>query len=124
MTSTLSQIVNAIAAGRNFIESVQRPDGSWYGSWGCCFTYASWFGLEGLTTAGMPSDAPAVVRGVRFLLAHQNENGGWGEDFSSCYDKTYAVHGAEDYGQVRVVTFLLPQKAFATMVVWFACAPL
>ena len=59
-----AEISHAIAAGRNFIESVQRPDGSWYGSWGCCFTYGSWFGLEGLTTAGLPSDSPAVVRGV------------------------------------------------------------
>jgi squalene cyclase len=100
----VAQILRAITAGRDFIESVQRPDGSWYGSWGCCFTYASWFGLEGLTSAGMPSDAPAVVRGVRFLLAHQNENGGWGEDFSSCYDKIYAAHGANDYGQVSLAT--------------------
>jgi hypothetical protein len=22
----------------------QRGDGSWYGSWGVCFTYAIWFG--------------------------------------------------------------------------------
>jgi hypothetical protein len=35
------------------------------------------------------------------LLSHQNENGGWGEDFSSCYDKEYAPRGAEDYGTVR-----------------------
>lgn len=51
--------------------------------------------------AGMHYDAPAIVRGVHFLLSHQNENGGWGEDFSSCYDKTYAARGAEHYGQVR-----------------------
>lgn len=25
--------------GRRFIRSIQRPDGSWYGSWGVCFTY-------------------------------------------------------------------------------------
>ena len=35
------------------------------------------------------------------MLSHQNENGGWGEDFSSCYDKEYAPRGAEDYGTVR-----------------------
>lgn len=25
---------------------IQRPDGSWYGSWGICFTYGTWFGIE------------------------------------------------------------------------------
>ncbi|MBE1616088.1 hypothetical protein IDF54_14630, partial [Flavobacterium sp. SaA2.13] len=24
----------------------QRPDGSWYGSWGVCFTYASFFAMQ------------------------------------------------------------------------------
>ena len=28
--------------------SIQRPDGSWYGSWGVCFTYGTWFGIEAL----------------------------------------------------------------------------
>ena len=51
--------------------------------------------------AGERADSAAVSRGVRFLLSHQNENGGWGEDFSSCYDKEYAPRGAEDYGTVR-----------------------
>jgi UPF0716 family protein affecting phage T7 exclusion len=50
--------------------------------------------------AGERADSAAVSRGVRFLLSHQNENGGWGEDFSSCYDKEYAPRGAEDYGTV------------------------
>ena len=63
----------------------------------------------------MPSDAPAVVRGVSFLLAHQNENGGWGEDFSSCYDKVYAAHGAEDYGQVRLVTGFIQLLLFCVV---------
>ncbi|KAB1218235.1 Amyrin synthase LUP2 [Morella rubra] len=27
-------------------------DGSWYGSWGICFVYATWFALVGLEAAG------------------------------------------------------------------------
>ena len=38
---------------------------------------------------------------VNFLLSHQNENGGWGEDFSSCYNKAYALKGAELYGDAQ-----------------------
>ena len=33
---------------QRLLKSIQRDDGSWYGSWGCCFTYAGWFGIEGL----------------------------------------------------------------------------
>lgn len=32
------------------------------------------------------------------MLSKQRDNGGWGEDFSSCYDKDYAQNGMESYG--------------------------
>ncbi len=37
-------ISKALANGKKFLKSIQREDGSWYGSWACCFTYATWFG--------------------------------------------------------------------------------
>lgn len=37
-------ITRALGLGRAYVERVQRPDGSWYGSWGVCFTYGAWFG--------------------------------------------------------------------------------
>lgn len=208
----------------------QRRDGSWYGSWACCFTYGTWFGVEGLVAAGEPlsrgmatdrpdtppvssigipvspssesdyfflasghqkgaifsfklffiftigcanlkmvprkgrlphayddhrgnrprqvfrwyfrvpqsclcllsnipreqpsssspptpspwskpppcfpplnhtfpaADSPSIQRAVAFLLRHQNANGGWGEDFRSCFDKEYPKEGMELYG--------------------------
>jgi len=92
-----------------------------YGSWACCFTYGCWFGVEGLVTAGEPIDSPALKLCCKFLLSHQRENGGklsynikhafirkklislfiikgWGEDFTSCYDKNYAEKGMYSYG--------------------------
>jgi len=89
----------AIRAGRRFIKSIQRPDGSWYGSWGCCFTYGTWFGVEGLVLSGEAPGSPALKKACTFLLSKQNENGGWGEDFTSCYDKAYAEKGMERYGR-------------------------
>ena len=32
-------------------------------------------------------------RAVAFLEKHQRLNGGWGEDFSSCYNKDISAHG-------------------------------
>jgi len=87
-----AEVGSAIAAGARFIKSIQREDGSWYGSWGVCFTYGTWFGIEGLAAVG-EADGPEVARAVRFLLAHQNDDGGWGESYLSCMDKAYAEEG-------------------------------
>jgi squalene/oxidosqualene cyclase-like protein len=92
------EVLNAIQAGRKFLKSIQRNDGSWYGSWGVCFTYGTWFGIEGLITAGEDTTSPAVEKAVNFLLSKQNSNGGWGESYVACVDKAYPVDGTGCYG--------------------------
>ena len=93
------EVDSAIRSGVAFMKSIQRGDGSWYGSWGCCFTYGTWFGIEGLVAAGEnPRTSSAIQTACTFLLDHQLENGGWGEDFTSCYDKSYAAEGAKLWG--------------------------
>lgn len=91
-------IQESIDKGRSFLKSVQRQDGSWYGSWACCFTYGTFFGVEGLVKCGEPPYSPNILRACEFLLRHQRSNGGWGEDFTSCYDKDYAKNGMKLYG--------------------------
>lgn len=93
-----AEVDRAIRRGRSFIKSIQRPDGSWYGSWGCCFTYGTWFGVEGLVLSGEPAGSDHLRRACAFLLAKQNANGGWGEDFTSCYNKAYARDGMARFG--------------------------
>jgi len=85
------EVNKAISDGVHFILGVQRPDGSWYGSWGVCFTYGAWFGLTGLAAAGLTHNGcHAIKRGVNFLLERQGANGGWGESYLSCQDKVYS----------------------------------
>ncbi|MBW2262549.1 MAG: terpene cyclase/mutase family protein [Deltaproteobacteria bacterium] len=79
----------AVSRGREYLLSSQNPDGSWYGSWGVCFTYGTWFGTWGLLAAGLEPGAPALRRAVRFLLSHQNPDGGWGEHWTSCTELRY-----------------------------------
>lgn len=84
------EIRRSIARGARFIEEMQRDDGSWFGCWGNCFTYGCWFGIEGLLIAGRKPTCKAIQKCVKFLLGKQNPDGGWGEDFASCFNREYA----------------------------------
>ncbi|KAJ9691008.1 hypothetical protein PVL29_013261 [Vitis rotundifolia] len=86
------EVDNFIEKATRYVENVQRPDGSWYGGWGVCFTYAAWFALSGLVAVGKTySNSKTVSKGVNFLLSKQKANGGWGESYLSCPDMVY-VH--------------------------------
>lgn len=76
-----------------YILKAQRKDGSWFGSWAVCFTYATMFALESLHLAGYHYDnCPAVRKACEFLLSKQNikTDGGWGESFDSCVTGQYS----------------------------------
>ncbi|GLT28253.1 hypothetical protein SLA2020_031990 [Shorea laevis] len=84
------EIEKFIANAVHYLENVQMRDGSWYGCWGVCFTYGSWFALGGLAAAGKTyNNCLAMRKGVEFLLKTQRENGGWGESYKSCPEKKY-----------------------------------
>ncbi|KAJ7009952.1 lupeol synthase-like isoform X1 [Populus alba x Populus x berolinensis] len=84
------EIQNSIINGVKFIEELQKPDGSWYGNWGICFIYGTWFALGGLAAAGKTySNCLAVRKGVDFLLGSQRDDGGWGESYLSGPKKEY-----------------------------------
>jgi cycloartenol synthase len=93
------QLQKAIADGVHFILGCQRPDGSWYGSWGVCFTYGAWFGICGLVAAGVTWNGTcALKRAVQFLLDRQGEDGGWGESYLACQDKVWSpLEGGESH---------------------------
>ncbi|GLU10489.1 hypothetical protein SLE2022_272880 [Rubroshorea leprosula] len=84
------EIEECIAKGIDFIESIQLLDGSWYGSWGVCFTYGTWFGIKGLVAAGRTfQNCYSIRRACDFLLSKQLDNGGWGESYLSAQNKVY-----------------------------------
>lgn len=78
----------------DFIERTQQPDGSWYGSWGVCFTYGTWFGIKGLVAGGRTYQNSNSIRiACEFLLSKQLVSGGWGESYLSSQDKVYTNLG-------------------------------
>jgi lanosterol synthase len=65
-----------------WIKTDQRPDGSWYGSWGICFTYAGMFALESLASMGETYEtSKASKAGCEFLVSKQRADGGWSESY-------------------------------------------
>ena len=90
------EIRKAIREGLGFILKQQKPDGSWYGGWAVCFTYATWFGVEAITRVkgkGFYDDrllADCINRACAFLVAKQKSDGGWGETFESCSKLVYS----------------------------------
>lgn len=71
-----------IRRATNWIKSNQRPDGSWYGSWGICFTYATMFALESMASIGETYATSRVSKaGCDFLVSKQREDGGWSESY-------------------------------------------
>lgn len=87
------EIARALDGALKYIRNAQRPDGSWYGSWGICFTYAGMFALESLASVGETYTTSARVRkACNFLFGKQNSDGGWGESYKSCESGEYVPH--------------------------------
>ncbi|GAA5907380.1 lanosterol synthase ERG7 [Sporobolomyces salmoneus] len=86
------EIISTSTRAIEWIKRKQRADGSWYGSWGICFTYATMFSIESLALAGETYENSEYVRkACGFLLSKQMEDGGWGESYKSCETEQY-VH--------------------------------
>ncbi|OAY76872.1 Cycloartenol synthase [Ananas comosus] len=84
------EIDSCIKKAANFIEKIQEPNGSWYGSWAVCFTYGTWFGVKGLIATGRTYENSSCIRkACDFLLSKELPSGGWGESYLSCQDKVY-----------------------------------
>ncbi|CAD5328004.1 unnamed protein product [Arabidopsis thaliana] len=85
------EVERFITKGVKYIEDFQMVDGSWYGNWGVCFIYGTFFAVRGLVAGGKRyNNCEAIRRAVRFILDTQNPEGGWGESYLSCPTKKYS----------------------------------
>jgi squalene-hopene/tetraprenyl-beta-curcumene cyclase len=90
-----------------FLIRNQSDDGAWWCRWWAGYLAGTGFVLEAMAALGLgvgvqpTSDDPLVrrarrslARGVRFLLDHQNPDGGWGETTAADLDPRSAATGA------------------------------
>ena len=86
------RVTQAMERGVSFLRGRQRLDGSFEGSWGVNFTYATWMAVRGLRAAGLTGADPVLARAADWLRSVQRSDGGWGEHHSSCLSGTYVGH--------------------------------
>ena len=85
-----SDITKALNGALKYIRNSQRSDGSWYGSWGICFTYAGMFALESLASVNENyGNSTRVKKACAFLISKQRSDGGWGESYRGCETGVY-----------------------------------
>jgi squalene-hopene/tetraprenyl-beta-curcumene cyclase len=77
----------------------QEAEGSWFGRWGANHVYGTGAAVPALVAAGLSPEHEAIRAAVRWLTAHQNEDGGWGEDMRSYADRGWIGRGESTASQ-------------------------
>jgi squalene-hopene/tetraprenyl-beta-curcumene cyclase len=87
----------AIARGLEYLRATQRPWGSWYGRWGVNHIYGTWCVISALRALRTGDDL--IEPAVGWLVAVQNDDGGWGESCHSYVDESFAGIGRSTASQ-------------------------
>jgi len=88
-----------VAHALEFVKSRQEADGCWWGRWGVNYIYGTFLVLNGLRSIGEDMNQPMVRKAVRWLIDHQNEDGGWGETCQTYADPSLRGRGTSTASQ-------------------------
>jgi squalene-hopene/tetraprenyl-beta-curcumene cyclase len=88
-----------LEGGIRWLTRAQEADGSWFGRWGANYVYGTGAVVPALVAGGVAVDDDRVRRAVGWLEAHQNDDGGFGEDLRSYSDRDWVGRGASTASQ-------------------------
>ena len=83
----------------HFVQRHQEADGAWYGRWGVNYIYGTTHVLCGLRALGEDMRQPYIRQAVQWFIAHQNDDGGWGESCRSYEDPAWRGVGVSTASQ-------------------------
>lgn len=89
----------ALARAVEWLWASQEADGSWFGRWGVNYVYGTGAAIPALVAAGVDPTDGRILRAVRWLEEHQNDDGGWGEDLRSYVDTDWIGRGESTASQ-------------------------
>jgi squalene-hopene/tetraprenyl-beta-curcumene cyclase len=89
----------AVERGYRFLRSEQETEGSWFGRWGVNHIYGTAAVLPALASIREDMTQDYVRRAADWIVAHQNEDGGWGETCASYMDDTLRGRGPSTASQ-------------------------
>ena len=95
-----------IRRGLKYLVQMESQSGGWWCRWWAGYISGTAFVLDALAAAGIRWNRPgrgrdrlteelrsSLMRGIRFLLDHQNNDGGWGETIRADVDVAWAGRG-------------------------------
>jgi squalene-hopene/tetraprenyl-beta-curcumene cyclase len=82
-----------------YLRRQQERDGCWWGRWGVNYIYGTGAVLPALWAIGEDMSQPSVQAAVRWLIDHQNPDGGWGEGIESYIDPALRGQGLSTASQ-------------------------
>jgi squalene-hopene/tetraprenyl-beta-curcumene cyclase len=89
----------SLERGVEWLSSHQEQDGSYWGRWGVNYVYGIGAVVPALVAAGTSPKDPLVADATRWLLEHQNADGGWGEDLRSYVEPGWHGRGVSTASQ-------------------------
>ena len=96
-----------IQRAHRYIRGDQEPDGSWFGRWGVNYIYGTGAVLPALEAIGEDMGQPYIRQAVDWVIAHQNEDGGWGETCGSYVDPSLRGRGPSTPSQTAWALLVL-----------------
>lgn len=89
----------AIQRAISFLWAEQEPAGGWFGRWGVNYVYGTAAVLPAFAALGMDMRDQRVARAEQWIVAHQNDDGGWGETCASYMELQLAGNGVSTASQ-------------------------